>query len=350
MIRRRMNRFGLSIFFMLVVLSIFLITGFFVILISLLASQVGLLDRFGFRAAFPMLLAVLGASAIVGSIVSMMVGRVPLRPIREIINATNRLAAGDFSARITTLQTPELRELSYSFNRMAAELGSLELLRSDFINNFSHEFKTPIVSIKGFADLLKMDDLPKEERNEYLDIIASESARLAAMATNVLNLSRVENQTIVTDKQPFDLTEQLRRCILMMQAAWERKHIQFEVELGEVQITANAELLNQVWVNLFDNAIKFSDDGGLVEVALCREDDEAVLSIRDDGMGIPPADIPHVFDKFYQSDTSRTVPGNGLGLALAKKIVLLHEGSIQCQSEPENGTVFTVRLPIAPAM
>ena len=188
MIRRRMNRFGLSIFFMLVVLSIFLITGFFVILISLLASQVGLLDRFGFRAAFPMLLAVLGASAIVGSIVSMMVGRVPLRPIREIINATNRLAAGDFSARITTLQTPELRELSYSFNRMAAELGSLELLRSDFINNFSHEFKTPIVSIKGFARRLKKSTLTERQREEYLDIIIAQADRLTRLSINVMLL------------------------------------------------------------------------------------------------------------------------------------------------------------------
>ena len=328
MIRKKLGRFGLSLFFTVVVLTIFLITSLFVILFGLLATHFGMLDRFGLRTTFPVLLSVMAASAFVGTVVSMVFGRVPLRPIREIINASNRLAAGDFSVRITTGRTPELQALRESFNRMAAELGSIEVLRKDFVNNFSHEFKTPIVSIKGFAELLQMDGLSQEERNEYLDIIVRESSRLATMATNVLNLSRVENQSIVTDRQTYDLSEQVRRCIVLMQGAWERRGIELELELAEVQITANEELLHQVWVNLLDNAIKFSRDAGHIHVRLTAQENMAEIVIRDDGLGIPPEDIPHIFDKFYQSDSARAIPGNGLGLALVSRIVALHGGGI----------------------
>ncbi len=346
MIRKKLERFGLTLFFTFIVLTIFLITSLFVLLIGMLATHFGVLDRFGLRTTFPVLVAVLAASAIVGTIVSMVFGRVPLRPIREIINATNRLAAGDFSVRITTGRTPELRELRDSFNRMASELGSIEVLRKDFVNNFSHEFKTPIVSIKGFAELLQLEGISQAEREEYLDIIVRESTRLATMATNVLNLSRVENQSIVTDRQAYDLSEQIRRCIVMMQGSWEPKGLVLDLELAEVQMIANEELLQQVWVNLLDNAIKFSREGGHIDVALTTDGATAQVVVRDDGRGIPAEDIPHVFDKFFQSDSSRAIPGNGLGLALVHKIVTLHGGSIVCESPPGGATAFTVRLPL----
>ena len=345
MIVRRMRRVGLSIVFSFVVFVIFFITGLTMVAIALLAMQLGLVDKLGLRNAFPIVMASLPASVIMGTVVSLVFSRIPLRPIREIIDAINRLAAGDFSARIRISHTPELRELRDSFNRMAHELNSIELLRNDFINNFSHEFKTPIVSIKGFAELLKTDGLPTQERNEYLDIIIRESSRLATMATNVLNLSRVENQTIVANRERYDLSEQIRRCVLLLQTGWEHKNIHFEIDLDEVEVNANEEMLNQVWVNLIDNAVKFSREKGTISVTLKQIKDTVELTIRDEGLGIAPNDLKHIFDKFYQSDASRAIPGNGLGLTLAQKIVQLHGGYIACQSEVDRWTEFMVRVP-----
>ena len=346
MIRERFHRMRLSLVFSLVVLGIFLITSVIMIAIAFLFSHFGVVDRLGLKRSFPALLAAFPASAIVGTIVSLIVGRIPLRPIRQIIDATNRLAAGDFSARISVSHTPEFRALRDSFNRMARELSSIELLRTDFINQFSHEFKTPIVSIKGFAELLKADDLPREERDEYLDIIIRESARLSAMATNVLNLTRVENQAIIPDQRDIDLGELLRRTVLLMQTAWERKKLRMEIELDDAKVRGNPEMLSQVWVNLLDNAVKFSLERGVVALTLRRDERFAVVTLRDEGQGIVPEDLPHIFDKFYQSDTTRSIPGNGLGLTLAQRIVQMHGGDIACESKPGEWTVFTVRLPL----
>ncbi|HNW85747.1 MAG TPA: HAMP domain-containing sensor histidine kinase [Candidatus Limiplasma sp.] len=347
MIKRWLHGMRLSLMLSLVVLIIFLITSMIVVMIAFVAMHLGWMDKLGLRRTFPIMVGVLPASAIVGTLVTLIFGRIPLRPIREMIDATNRLAAGDFSARLTLKHRPEFRALQESFNRMAEELNSIELLRGDFVNNFSHEFKTPIVSIKGFAELLKADDLPREEREEYLDIIIRESTRLASMATNVLNLSRFENQTIVADKQNYNVSEQVRRCILMLESAWEQRNLQLEIDLAEVEICANEEMMSQVWLNLLDNAIKFSGDGGRIVVTLRAAGAVAVAAVRDYGPGIEAKDIAHVFDKFYQADPSRAIPGNGLGLTLARRIVQLHGGSITCESEPGHWTEFTVSLPIA---
>lgn len=334
----------LSLLFSLVVLLIFLITSLIMIAIALALLHWGVVDRLGWRNAFPVLLALLPASAIVGTFVAFVFGRFPLKPVQEIIDATNRLASGDFSARLKMKRPPQFRVLRDSFNRMAEELSSIEMLRSDFVNNFSHEFKTPIVSIKGFAELLEAENPPEPERTEYLEIIIRESSRLASMATNVLNLSRIENQTIVANRKPLDLSEQLRRCVLMMQSAWESRNIDMDVELAEVTVNANGEMLSQVWLNLLDNAVKFSPAGGRVGVQLVREGNQAVVTIRDGGPGIPPEEMGHIFDKFYHLDGSE--PGNGLGLTLARKIARLHGGDITCRSVPGEGAAFTVRLPL----
>ena len=345
MMKRRGGFFGLSVIFSLVVFSIFLITTLILFSIALMFMQLGFVDRLGLRYAFPLLPAAMLASIIVGTVVSLVFGHIPLRPIREMIAAINRLADGDFSVRLSRARAPEFKELRDSFNRMAQELSSIEMLRSDFINNFSHEFKTPIVSIKGFAELLAENGLTPEERSEYLGIIIRESTRLAAMATNVLNLSRVENQTIVADQKVFNLSEQLRRCILLLQSQWERKGLRFDIELEEIPICANEELLDQVWVNLLDNAIKFSHEGGKITLTMAASNGAVTVILRDEGQGIGPGDLPHIFDKFYQSDASRAIPGNGLGLALAQKIVQLHGGGISCRSELGQFTEFSVRLP-----
>ena len=346
MIWKNRRRLRLGILFSLIVMLIFLITGMLVVGIGAIAIHFGVMGKFGWRTPFPALLSTVVSSILVGTAVSLVIGRIPLRLVREVIDATNRLAAGDFSVRIRESHVPEMNELSGSFNRMATELSSIEMLRGDFINNFSHEFKTPIVSIKGFAELLKMDDLPREERNEYLDIIIRESTRLSAMATNVLSLSKVENQTIVADKHVYELGEQIRRCILMLQNNWEHRGIRFELELNDATVNANEEMMSQVWLNLIDNAVKFSRDRGRVVVSLNEIAGNAVAMVRDYGAGIADKDLPHVFEKYYQSDGSRAIPGNGLGLTLAKRIVELHGGSITCASKENRWTEFTVRLPM----
>jgi signal transduction histidine kinase len=340
------KRIGLSLFFSFVVFVIFAITALIVSLVSFTLLRSGLIGGVGRYEPFAMIAIVLVACVLVGTAVSFVLGRVPLRSIRRVVAAINRLAEGDFSARLEIAHPPEFKELAVSFNRMAEELGGIELLRTDFVNNFSHEFKTPIVSIKGFAELLRQDGLTPAERDEYLDIVISESGRLAALATNVLNLSKVENQTILTDKQPFALGEQLRRCILMFEPKWTQKALALSVDIQDMLCSGSEELLSQLWLNLIDNAVKFTPEGGEIDVSLMREGDTAHFVLCNSGPGIRPEDASHIFDKFYQADRSHGTAGNGLGLTLAKKIVLLHGGGIGCDSRPGGGTTFTVTLPL----
>lgn len=219
------------------------------------------------------------------------------------------------------------------------------MLRSDFINNFSHEFKTPIVSITGFAKLLKRGNLTPEQQQEYLDIIEMESLRLAAMATNVLDMTKVENQTILTDTTAFNLSEQLRSCILMLlEGKWKAKAIDFSVEFDEHSIMGDQELLQHVWINLLDNAIKFSPENGTVAVTAREQPHTLEVSISNQGPQIPEEKLSKIFNKFYQGDESHSAEGNGIGLALVKQIVQLHEGNVTVVSE-SNLTTFTVVLP-----
>ena len=270
----------------------------------------------------------------------------PLSPFREIIDAVNRLADGDFKVRLhLTEELWESREMTKSFNHMAEELGSLEMLRSDFVNNFSHEFKTPIASIRGFARMLQREDLTREEQKEYLQIIVDESERLTGLATNVLNLSKIENQTILTGQVQFNCTEQIRRIIALLEPKWSKKNLKFLLEADEIMIYGNMELLEQVWINLLDNAIKFSPDSSGIELLLRKRPGGVLFTITDHGSGIPSEAQTHIFDKFYQGDTSHTVQGNGLGLTIAKKIIELHKGNIQIKKSDISGTIFEVMLP-----
>jgi signal transduction histidine kinase len=325
------------------VFVILLITAVVLGALAYLAVQLGLLDiHANAELAFftPMVFSIL-----VGTFISILIGRITLKPVRQMITAINKLAGGDFSARLTIEKPPEFKELSDSFNSMAKELGGLELLRTDFVNNFSHEFKTPIMSIKGFAEILKRDDLLPEQRNKYLDVVIRESDRLASLATNVLNLSKIENQTILSETNRFNLTEQVRRCILMLESKWEAKDIELSLAADEIYFVGNEELLNQVWLNLIDNAVKFTKNGGSVGIALKQAINQVTFTIWDDGEGISDEAVRHIFDKFYQGDISHASAGTGLGLTLVKKIVELHKGTISCKSEPEAGTEFTVELP-----
>lgn len=284
-------------------------------------------------------------SILLGTAIAGFLSRNALNPIRKVIAATHKVAEGDFSMRLELKGIHELEELSHSFNRMAHELSTIETLRGDFINNFSHEFKTPIVSVRGFAKLLRDGNLTESERQEYLDIIIAESERLASLSTNILNLSKYENTEIITDKSPFRLDEQIRRAVVLAEPKWAAKEIVINLDLDEITYNGSEDLTQQVWLNLIDNAIKFSHRHGTVGIRLYREGSGICFTIRDEGIGMNDETKTRIFTKFYQGDISRVKSGNGLGLAIAQRIVQLCGGSIGLRSEEGTGSTFIVVLP-----
>ncbi len=289
-------------------------------------------------------------SVVLGGAFSFLFGRLFVMPINGVINVMNRLATGDFKARLSFdtffTHVPIVEELTDSINTMSEDLENTELLRLDFVNNFSHEFKTPIVSIAGFAKLLRSSDITEEQRQEYITIIEEESKRLSSMATNVLSLTRVENQTILTDITKFNLSEQIRNCFLILEAKWTQKNLDLVLDFDEFEISANEELLCQVWINLIDNAIKFTPYGGTVTVRIAEDGDNVLITVENTGSSIAPENTRRIFQKFYQEDRSHATPGNGVGLAVVKRVVDLHHGLIWVRSENEV-TAFTVKLPRA---
>lgn len=279
---------------------------------------------------------------LIGTSLTAFLSKKALNPIRKVIDSTHKVAAGDFSVKVDIKGIGELEELSESFNKMTQELASIETLRSDFINNFSHEFKTPIMSIRGFARLLQENHLTAEERQEYLNIIVSESERLAALSSNVLTLAKYENLEMVINQAQFSLDEQIRRAIILMEPKWSVKGLDVHIDLDEVTFLGNKEFTQQIWINLLDNAIKFSHPGGSINIALTKTGNEIRFTIQDEGVGMGEATKAHIFDKFFQGDTSHAKIGNGLGLPLVKRIVDLCNGDIFVQSELGNGSVFTI--------
>lgn len=284
----------------------------------------------------------------IGLLVAVAVSKFPLKPIRELIDGMDRLASGDFKTRVSVgrimRRYPDFVNVTASFNKMAQELESTEMLRSDFINNFSHEFKTPIVSIAGLAKVLKRGNLSDEEQDQYLSAIEEESMRLSYMATNVLNLTKVENQAILSEVMEYNLSEQIRSCILLLENKWSKKDIELQLEFGEHMISANEELLKQVWINLLDNAVKFTPDGHTIQVQISEIDHRLTVAVINTGSEIPKESQDKIFNKFYQADESHAAQGNGVGLAIVKRITELHGGTATVSSENEV-TVFTVELP-----
>jgi signal transduction histidine kinase len=324
---------------------------FLIMLITMLLVFMGIQFMYFFgiisvneRTRLPLILFAV-VSVVLGTILSAVFSRRPLKPLRQIMEASDRIAGGDYSTRIQLKGPEEFQQLNKSFNHMAEEIGSIEMLRSDFVNNFSHEFKTPIVSIRGFAKMLKRDDLSTQERSEYLDIIIDESERLTELATNVLNLSKIEQQTILTDRKLFNVSEQIRLVIALLDCKWTNKHIDIYFDSKEVFLTGNEELMKQVWINLLDNAIKFSHDYGTVEIRIIPENKVITFIFADLGEGMTDDTAKHIFDKFYQGDTSHTSKGNGLGLTIVEKILKLHGGTIRIDNSGKNGTAFIIQIP-----
>ncbi len=348
---KRKGRVSLTLLIALLVFAMQLFSVLAAIGIIVILMRTGIIKEISEELISPINLLFLMAavSLLAGSLMATSSGKLILRPVNRLIDQMNRLASGDFKARIQfgrpIAAHPAFQEFETSFNKMAQELENTQMLRADFINNFSHEFKTPIVSIAGFAKLLKRGNLTPEQQREYLDIIETESLRLAAMATNVLDMTKVENQTILTDLSHFNLSEQLRNCILLLlEGKWKGKAVEFSVEFDEYMITGDQELLQHVWINLLDNAIKFSEEYTAVTVAIREQQDALEVSVSNFGPQIPEDQQSRIFDKFYQADESHSTEGNGIGLALVRKIVQLHEGEVSVTSE-KGITTFTVTLP-----
>lgn len=271
------------------------------------------------------------------------------RPVRKIVKAAEQITKGDFSVRIPPLHSlgsmSGFDVIADYFNQMAQELSGTETLRTDFIANVSHELKTPLAVIQNYGTMLQQPDLPEEKRLEYAKAVTNASRRLADLITNILKLNKLENQQIYPKVESYDLGEQLCECLLAFENAWEEKDLEIETDVeDDVQVDADAELLSLVWNNLFSNAVKFTEPYGKVTLSLKTEGEFAVVQVTDTGCGIPPEVGAHIFEKFYQGDTSHAAQGNGLGLALVKRVIDIVGGDISVSSEVGKGSVFTVKI------
>ena len=271
------------------------------------------------------------------------------RPVKKITEATNKMIEGDFSFRLKPIakfaSDESFNEIIECINKMAAELSGVETLRTDFIANVSHEMKTPLAVMQNYGTLLQAPDLTDEKRMEYAKGITDASRRLAEMMTNILKLNRLENQQIFPQTTEFDLGEQLCECLLQYENVWENAEIEIDTDIAEdVKVKADAELLSLVWNNLFSNAFKFSDAGGVVSVSMTADAECAIVKVKDTGCGMTPEVGAHIFEKFYQGDTSHSIQGNGLGLALVKRVIDIMHGEIGVESAVGVGTTFTVKI------
>lgn len=285
-------------------------------------------------------------SLVIGAALSFFVGKRILQPIGDLRQAMSKVSKGDFAIQLDEQQQMEdVKELYHDFNVMVKELSSIETLRNDFVSTVSHEFKTPIATIKGYVQLLQDDSISKEERQNYLERMLDGTQQLTHLTDNILKLSKLENQGLGLDFQPFRLDEQIREVILFLQPKWEQLNLTLDLDLPHTIYNGNEEFLYQVWLNLMDNAIKYSQRDSSIHVHLSDVEDGKVITLSDEGIGMTNEVSSRIFDKFYQSDTSRKTKGNGLGLALAKQIIELHQGTIKVNSSLNQGSVFKIFLP-----
>lgn len=274
-----------------------------------------------------------------------------MRPVYRLCDAAQRVASGDFTVRIAPMRKDgkkdEFEVLFEDFNTMADELSSTEMLKNDFVSNVSHELKTPLAVIQNYATILQSETLSEEERKEYSERISQAAGRLSTLVTNILQVNRLENQKIKPASKPFNLSEALSRCILNYDAQMEEKKIDLEVDIDQnLILNSDENLLDMVWNNLLSNAVKFTQEDGKISVSVYPEEENAIVIISDNGCGMDADTLRHIFDKFYQGDTSHATQGNGLGLALAKRIIDLLGGSVAVESTPGSGAVFRVQFPI----
>ncbi len=340
--RKRKKGFILSninIFFTILVLVEFIFTIAFASFVQWILESV-------LQITIPTTLFLLLVGAFMGSAIAFLVNRVFFEPIQKLKDGMNDVSDGDFSVKIDT-NSPinEVKELYESFDLMVKELSATEILQSDFMSNVSHEIKTPVNAIEGYAMLLESEEITPEEQQEYVEKILFNTKRLSELVGNVLLLSKIDNQAIPKNEKKFRLDEQIRQSIMQLETKWTEKDIELDVELERTEFIGNATLLIHVWDNLINNAIKFNNQGGTVRLRLASDVDSIVFTIEDNGPGVSEEAIKHIFDKFYQADSSHRQEGNGLGLALVKRIVDLYEGEIKVENLNGTGCRFTVELP-----
>ena len=270
------------------------------------------------------------------------------RPVKQITQAAEKIMQGDFSIRVPPIRgagAEGFNEIGQAINKMAEELSGTETLRTDFIANVSHELKTPLAVMGNYATMLQRPGITEEEKNEYAKAISEAARKLAQLITNILKLNKLENQQIFPQPQEFDLGEQLCQCLLQFEDAWEAKNLEIETDIADdVRIKSDSELLSLVWNNLISNAVKFTSDGGKIGVSLKSDGNTVIVQVRDTGCGMKPEVGQHIFEKFYQGDTSHATQGNGLGLALVKRVIDILNGEIGVQSVYGEGSTFTVKL------
>jgi signal transduction histidine kinase len=283
-----------------------------------------------------------------GSLLILIAAIFLVRPIKKLTEATRLIAAGDFNVKLNIKQKGEIGTLARSFEEMMHDLQQLEQMRREFVANVSHEVQSPLTSISGFAIALKQVDLPDDERSEYLDIIITETARMSKISDSLLKLSLLESQSLQMRLATLSLDEQIRRVIVAIQPQWSARNIQIDLDLQPTKITADHDQLNQVWINILGNAIKFSEDGARISVRIKQNIKNVTVRISDSGIGILPEDQKRIFDRFFKADRSHSqkYEGSGMGLAIVKQIVSLHQGDIMVESEYGRGTTFIVILPI----
>ena len=275
------------------------------------------------------------------------------KPLIDVSNTVKQVAEGNFKVNIKRRNTTdceyeyinEVDELAKNVNKMVAELDGMDYMRKDFMSNVSHEIKTPIAAITGFTEILLDGSIDESERQEYLEVINKESMRISRLCENMLHMSRLDSQVIVANLQKIRLDEQLRKCIILLSEKWSDKEIDFSIDLDEVNILSDYDMLQQVWINLIDNAIKYSVDNCKIDISVKRLNDKSVaVSISDNGIGIEEKKLHKIFDKFYQCEESHKKSGSGLGLSISKRIVELLNGTIECKSKKDSGTTFEVTL------
>ncbi len=303
---------------------------------------------FGYRGTpiFRLIFAVL-ASALVGTIASKLVSKNSINTIKELDDATKEIASGNYSIRIDEKSNLlELNNMAHNFNLMAKDLAMTHIMNNDFIGNVSHEFKTPLAAIEGYATLLNKDDVSAEKIKEYSENIILNSKRLAKMTGNILLLSSLDNSSNLLNKSTFSLDEQIREIVLLFEKNWTEKNLELDIDLDEIDYLGDPELLSHVWQNLFSNAVKFCDENGTVNLKLSKSKNEINFTISNTGKGVSEEDKEKIFEKFYQADKSRSSKGNGLGLSIVSKVIELHRGKIEVSSELYKSTTFIVTLPL----
>ncbi len=318
------------------------------VLVAALSELAGWAFRhwFGVAPELPIFVWAMVFSGTIGVAVTNHMTKMLIDPIAKLRSAMREVADGDFKVEAKCeSRIQDVQDIYDSFNSMVRELSTTETLQTDFISDVSHEFKTPINAIEGYASLLEGEPSPEEQR-AYVEKILFNTRRLSALTGNILLLSKLSNQSILPQKTQFRLDEQIRQAIVALEQKWSEKELGFEVELAETPFFGYESLLPHVWTNLIGNAVKFSPNGGEIRIKMMRTEGAVVFTIEDDGPGIVPGDEEHIFTKFYQSESSHGMEGNGLGLALVRQIVEMSGGSVDVQNLEAGGCRFTVRLPL----